>query len=186
MTPLDRYLQRWRMLRAAEHILPGSCVIDVGAHNGEFFSLLGPALQTGFGVEPLLAAPVYGSNWEIQPGYFPQVMPRRNERWDAITMLAVLEHVSPNEQANLVTACADLLRDGGRVILTVPSPAVDHILSLLQTLRLIDGMSLEQHFGFDPQDTKTLFRPPAFRLCGHLRFQLGLNHLFIFERQRAS
>jgi 2-polyprenyl-3-methyl-5-hydroxy-6-metoxy-1,4-benzoquinol methylase len=97
-------------------------------------------------------------------------------------MLAVLEHISAEAQANLVKACADLLRDGGRVIITVPSPSVDYILSLLQKLRLIDGMSLAQHFGFDPQDTKLLFRPPVFNLCCQVRHRLGLNHLFVFEK----
>jgi hypothetical protein len=80
MTPLNRYLQRWRMRRTAEYFLPASRVIDVGAHSGELFSLLSASLQTGFGAEPLLVKPLYGSLWEIQPGYFTEVRPRHNER----------------------------------------------------------------------------------------------------------
>jgi SAM-dependent methyltransferase len=102
--------------------------------------------------------------------------------WDVVTMLAVLEHIPPAEQIRIAAACARLLRPGGRVIITVPSPAVDHILAVLRRLRLIEGMSLEQHYGFAPADTVRIFAPPAFRLHRRETFQLGLNHLFIFER----
>jgi hypothetical protein len=99
-------------------------------------------------------------------------------------MLAVLEHIPTARQAALADACHELLRDGGRLIITVPSPKVDHILAFLCFLRLIDGMSLEEHHGFKPGDTARIFAPPRFRLLAHERFQLGLNHLFVFEKQR--
>jgi hypothetical protein len=64
----------------------------------------------------------------------------------------------------------------------VPAKTVDHVLSALRFLRLIDGMSLEEHYGFEPGDTVRIFSPPAFRLLHHSRFQAGLNHLFVFEK----
>jgi hypothetical protein len=74
------------------------------------------------------------------------------------------------------------LRPGGRVIVTVPAKAVDHILAVLRTWRLIDGMSLEEHYGFAPEATGQIFSAPAFRLMHRSKFQGGLNHLFVFER----
>jgi len=47
---------------------------------------------------------------------------------------------------------------------------------------LIDGMSLEEHHGYEVSQTTKIFSPPDFRLVLHRRFQLGLNHLFVFER----
>jgi SAM-dependent methyltransferase len=182
MTRLDRFIQSWRM-RQARRFLPANVrLIDIGAHEGELFRSLGKQLRKGFGVEPLRAAPLHGDNFVIMPGYFPAVRPSDGD-WDAVTMLAVLEHIPRNAQTELATACRELLRPGGRVIVTVPAKAVDHILAVLRFLRLIDGMSLEEHYGFEPDDTTArVFAAPSFRLIHRSRFQAGLNHLFVFER----
>ncbi len=181
MKQLDRFIQRWRMRQALRFIPAGALVIDIGAHEGELFEALGPGLIRGFGVEPLLRQARDGPNYHIAPGYFPAVRPAEGG-WDAITLLAVLEHVPTKEQPGLMAACHELLKPGGRVIITVPAQAVDHILAALRFLRLIDGMSLEEHYGFEPADTARIFARPHFRLRHHSRFQAGLNHLFVFER----
>jgi SAM-dependent methyltransferase len=182
---VDRILQSWR-LRQALAWLPGQVrVIDVGAFRGELFHALGPRLAEGFGLEPLLVEPRTGRNYLIVPGFFPEHRPAAGG-WHAITMLAVLEHIPRDQQASLVEACHDLLAPGGRVIITVPGRAVDTILAVLKFLHLIDGMSLEEHYGFEPADTPGIFAPPRFRLVHASRFQLGLNHLFVFEKLPAD
>jgi hypothetical protein len=74
------------------------------------------------------------------------------------------------------------LRSGGRLIVTVPSPAVDTILVGLRTIRLLDGMSLEQHYGFSPAETRLLFGFAGLTLTAQKRFQFGLNNLFVFVK----
>jgi hypothetical protein len=81
-----------------------------------------------------------------------------------------------------VNACNDALVPGGRVVLTVPSPVVDRILDVLVFLRLVDGMSLEQHHGFEASETPTLFEREGMTMTLHERFQLGVNNLFVFQR----
>lgn len=181
MTLLDRFIQRQRLRRAIAWLPPGARVVDVGAHKGELFALLGDKLGAGFGIEPLLDRPIQQPRYEIQSGCFPEMRPP-DSGWDAVTALAVLEHIPAAGQAAFAAGCFAVLRPGGRVVITVPSPAVDHILRALRTLRLIDGMSLEQHYGFKPADSLGIFAPPAFRLIHRQKFQCGLNHLFVFER----
>ena len=181
MKALDRFIQRWRMRQAMRFIPAAARVIDVGAHEGELFHALGTRLQEGFGIEPLRKDPLTAANFTIVPGFFPASRPPAGD-WDAVTMLAVLEHVPTKEQPALAAACHELLKPGGRVIITVPAKAVDHILAGLRFLRLIDGMSLEEHYGFEPADTRRIFAAPQFRLLHRSRFQGGLNHLFVFER----
>ncbi|HEY4245352.1 MAG TPA: class I SAM-dependent methyltransferase [Lacunisphaera sp.] len=181
MKQLDRFIQRWRMRQAVRFIPGNARVIDIGAHEGELFKALGGKLVCGFGVEPLRQAVLEATNFVIVPGFFPAARPV-NGGWNAITMLAVLEHIPTAAQPALADACRELLAPGGRVIITVPSKAVDHILAVLRWLRLIDGMSLEEHYGFEPADTEKIFGLPGFRLIHRSKFQLGLNHLYVFER----
>ena len=181
MKQLDRFIQRWRM-RQAMRFIPGNArVIDIGAHEGELFEALGAKLVRGFGVEPLRQGALEAANFVVVPGFFPAARPAEGG-WNAVTMLAVLEHIPTVAQPELAAACRDLLSPGGRVIITVPSKAVDHILAVLRWLRLIDGMSLEEHYGFEPADAEKIFGPPGFRLIHRSKFQLGLNHLYVFER----
>jgi SAM-dependent methyltransferase len=181
MKALDRFIQRWRMREAMRFVPAKARVIDIGAHEGELFQALGGRLHYGYGIEPLRQVALARDNYTVVPGYFPAVRPAEGG-WDVITLLAVLEHVPTPEQAALAVACHELLKPGGRVVVTVPSKAVDHILAGLRCLRLIDGMSLEEHYGFEPADTERVFALPYFRTLHRSRFQGGLNHLFVFER----
>jgi hypothetical protein len=101
-------------------------------------------------------------------------------------MLAVLEHFPPAAYDALRTGCEKFLKPGGKLLITVPSPAVDHILAVLKFLRLVDGMSLEEHHGYEVAQTGEIFPPPKFRLLRRKTFQLGLNNFFVFERTDAQ
>ena len=43
-------------------------------------------------------------------------------------------------------------------------------------------MALEQHYGFDPRETPTLFEVGGMELVKASRFQLELNNLFVFKK----
>jgi hypothetical protein len=59
-----------------------------------------------------------------------------------ITFPAVLEHVAAGDISAMARHSFARLVHGGKVTATVPSPRADHVLTLLQRLTLIDGMSL--------------------------------------------
>jgi 2-polyprenyl-3-methyl-5-hydroxy-6-metoxy-1,4-benzoquinol methylase len=181
MTPIDRALQRCRLAKAVKYIAPGTRVLDIGSSDGALFQRLGDRLGSGLGVDPTLPADRELGRIQFKAGYFPAAIPAGSELFDVITMLAVLEHFPDAAYASLGTDCARFLKPGGRLVITVPSPLVDHILAVLKSLRLIDGMSLEEHHGYDIRRTRAVFAP-HFRLLCHQRFQLGLNHLFVFEK----
>lgn len=181
MKPLDRMLQRWRIARARPFIPRGARVLDIGSADGALFERLGGWISEGLGIDPHVPRASGRGAAKLLPGFFPQDMPQV-EPFDVITMLAVLEHFPDSQHGALADGCARYLRPGGRLILTVPSPAVDSILKVLLTLRLVDGMSVEEHHGFEVGQTVRIFSPPRFRLLARKRFQLGLNNLFVFER----
>jgi len=181
VTTVDRLIQRWRIFKAAAHIPRGATVLDIGCSDGALFKLV-RHITRGIGIDPLLTEPQTLENARLLPGLFPDALPD-GDVFDVITMLAVLEHVPREQQRVLALNCASRLRSGGRVIVTVPSPAVDRILDVLRALRLIHGMSLEQHYGFKPDETPASFIAAGFTVGVRERFQFGLNNLFVFSKR---
>lgn len=179
MKLLDRVLQRWRIRKAKGWIRPGDRVLDIGCLDGALLREIAPRISLGIGIDPL-AVPVDEPSLRIIRGDFPRDIPYPPDSFDCITMLAVLEHVP--DSVGLARDCADFLASGGRVVITVPHVLVDHILTVLHALRLIEGMSLEQHHGYDVTQTQNIFEKAGLRLKAKRSFQLGLNRLFVFEK----
>ena len=185
MKLLDRLLRDARIARSRRYVRRGDTVLDVGCADGEMFRRWRGFIRHGTGIDPTLTERRVTETFELLPGTFPDAAPH-GATYDVITMLAVLEHMPPDVQAKLADACDALLRPGGRIVITVPSPRVDDILHLLDRLRLIEGIAMHEHYGFRPTDTPQIFPPPRFRLLRHQPFQLGLNNLFVFEKTASS
>lgn len=177
----DRFLQRWRIRKVLPYLKPGARVLDIGSADGALFQIA-PKLAAGcLGVDPTLKVAVTTERFALVPGFFPQDMPAR-EPFDVITMLAVLEHFPEAEYTALAEGCVRFLAPQGLLLITVPSPAVDTILKWLTRFRLVDGMSLEEHHGYEVDQTTRIFSSDRFQLVCRKTFQFGLNNLFVFRR----
>lgn len=181
MKALDRELQRQRIRKAVPFIRPDSSVVDVGCHDGAFFAAARSLVSSGIGIDVQEPDTWVGDPFELRLGRLPDLVDG-GPTFDAIVALAVVEHVPPDELEAWGEAVPALLVPGGRLIITTPSPKVDKLLDLLIGLRLADGMDAEAHHGFDPRDVRRLFETGSMELEVSSRFQLGLNHLFVFRR----
>ena len=160
-------------------------MLDVGCADGALFRQLGGRIGEGVGLDPDLDSPVERPGYRLVPGSFPDDL-EGEAPFDVITMLAVLEHIPSDRQQSIARGCSQHLRPGGRLVVTTPSPLVDPILEFLVALRVIDGMSLDQHYGFEPEETPRIFSGHDLSLEKARRFQLGLNHLFVFRKDAES
>ena len=182
MTALDRLLQHWRIRLALRHIPAGSVVCDIGAYDGALFAIGRERIASGVAIDPelkALQAPRDAVRGVV--GFFPEDLPD-DRPFDVITALAVLEHIPPDAIQRLAQAVHQRLREGGRFVVSSPMPFVDRILTVLTHLRLVHGMALEQHYGLDPRIIPQLVASSGLELERTIRFQLGLNRLFVFRK----
>jgi len=175
----DRILQRWRARKARRWIPRDARVLDIGCHQGEFLLSLGSHIKRGIGMDPL-AEPMESERIQLLAESFREPLSFEDASFDSVVMLATLEHI--RDKAPLARECYRLLSPAGRVIITVPAPIVDKVVDVLVWLRLADGMSLEEHHGFNPQETPAIFSQYGLALEHHSRFQLGCNHLYVFRK----
>jgi 2-polyprenyl-3-methyl-5-hydroxy-6-metoxy-1,4-benzoquinol methylase len=184
MKPLDLMLQRWRIAKARPYIPKGARVLDVGCGDGALFRQLKTHISGGVGIDSELSGNEVINGYTLVRGLFPQDLPDTGP-FDAITMLAVLEHVPPQQQPPLAMECLRLLKPEGHLVITVPSPMVDPILDVLRFVGLIEGQALEQHYGFDPRHTRSIFTVGSMALVEFRKFQLGLNNLYVFRKSKG-
>lgn len=183
MTWLDRYLQKRRILEAHRELQPGARVLDIGTHDGTLFCL---TKTRGVGIDPELAALTSIPGVTLVKGSFPQDLPSLPaESFDAVTALAVVEHVPEGELPIWAETIARLVPPSGLLIITVPAPAVDTILRVLMRLKLVAGIAAHQHHGFQLSNLDHIFTAPLWQRAKHRTFQLGLNHLYVFQRSPA-
>lgn len=177
---LDRWLQWERVRRVAPYAGAGSRLLDIGCADGVLFRSLDEKLSAGVGID-LDPVPPSTPKYRYVQGPFPSAVPA-GERFDVVAALAVVEHIPEPEQRAFAVACFGLMRDGGCLVLTIPSPRVDGLLHALKAIRVLDGMADHQHFGFKPERAIGTFRDAGFALERRSTFQLGLNNLFIFRK----
>jgi SAM-dependent methyltransferase len=180
LTPVDRFLRWWRIRKARRHIPLGARVLDVGCHDGTLFRTLSRRIVSGVGVDPMLRRSMNVGPYRFVDDVFPGP-PLDPVSFEAITFLAVLEHVDDGSLAPIRDACERLLVPGGVIIVTVPSPAVDGIVRLLQRAHLVAGIATHQHHGADPGSIADALGTGSLTPVIRRPFQLGLNNLFVFR-----
>jgi hypothetical protein len=181
MKPADRILQQWRVHKILPYLKQNDRVLDIESAQEALFARVPWLAPNSVGIDPLLAVKVETSRYILMPGFFPQDMPPVKP-FDAIVMLAVLEQFPQAQYPALAEGCARFLVRGGLLLITVPSPFVDTMLKWLKALRVLDGMSLEEHHEYNVEQTPRIFANPSFELMRRKTFQFGLNNLFVFQR----
>ncbi len=173
-------MRKWRYSVAVPFIDDGCDLLDIGGFDGSFLKLVYEKIHSGVCIDPYLEEKNNGKIAFIKVR-FDGELPFPDGSFNAITMFAVFEHLG--EQRKLIAAESyRVCKKGGVVLLTVPSSAVDTILKILMRMRLIDGMSTEEHENFNAVATVGIFEGAGFQLKRWSKFQFGLNNLFVFQK----
>lgn len=181
MTWLDRYLQRLRFNAVAPWIPSGARVLDVGSGDGSLLVALGSRIGPSVAIDPVLAPRedlearhtcVIGRVEDLSP----------DEHFDVACAVAMFEHLDEVELSGIAAGLFARIVPGGVLVAMIPAPLVDRILEVLIGLRLVAAQSFHEHHGADPERIAEVIQASGFVLRHHRRFELGLNHCFVFDR----
>lgn len=105
-------------------------------------------------------------------------LPFPDAHFDAVTMLAVFEHIPVPALEPLLTDVRRVLRVGGVLVITTPAAWTDPILRALAALRLVSREEVEEHQGAYGHDQIRDYLVAAGFRSSDLRFgafELGMN-----------
>ncbi len=184
---LSLTVKRRRIRRAVRHLRAGDRVLDLGSGLGELVESLPPDVAyLGVERDPHMV--------EHCRRRFPGLTFLRGDilkdplpagPWDAILLLAVLEHVP--DPAALLAKAAALLATGGRIVVTTPHPRGQRILELLARLRLLSSFADDEHETLlDRGALEAAGAEAGLELAGYATFLAGLNQCAVFRRRGSS
>jgi SAM-dependent methyltransferase len=113
-------------------------------------------------------------NVELIKADLTKRLPLKPKIADAVTMLAVLEHLPGPEK--IVKEAYRILKPGGVFLVTVPSPQAEKILPTLATFGIVRREMIDQHENyFTPAHLKKICKAAGFKKIHIETWELGFN-----------
>jgi SAM-dependent methyltransferase len=109
-------------------------------------------------------------------------LPFRDGSFDTVSIVAALNHI-PNREAALL-AVKRVLRPDGRFLATMIGPGTGRFAHLIfhQDEARRGGMRRGEVDGIAPREMRALLQQAGFELVREVRFQLGLNRLYVARK----
>jgi SAM-dependent methyltransferase len=148
---LEPLLARLRMQRANALIpekLRSGRILDIGCGSYPYF-LAHTAFREKFAVDQLrmpkeTAAQNQIEFYTLNLNEAPH-LPFADDYFDAVTLLAVVEHLNPDSMAVLFQEACRVLKTGGMLILTTPAAWADGLLKTMARLNLVSAEEIHEH-----------------------------------------
>jgi SAM-dependent methyltransferase len=152
----------------------------------------GPLLDVGCGFNELVRRHGDGVGVDVYP--WPEIdilcdtrrLPFRDASFDTTALLAVLNHVPPQDREAVLKEVHRVLRPAGRLLVTMLDPVTGRIIHRLRLRQDPDqherGMLEEEDYGLWDSEVRRLLEESGFRVERRRRFVFGLNNLYVATR----
>ena len=175
---LDLFICRWRSGVVRRHLRPDATVLDFGCgHQALFLQSVKKNIKLGIGLDYDATPSRPASNLEIQQFHFKGRFEFPDNSFDQITILAVLEHIPLDQVSVLFREFRRILRHGGSLLLTTPTPRSQPLLEFLAfQLKIISGPEIRDHKHYwSEAEIRALADREGYRCQTYHTFQAGLN-----------
>jgi cyclopropane fatty-acyl-phospholipid synthase-like methyltransferase len=180
---LEKVLRRWRLRRVDPHLPEGGSLLDLGC--GWQAALLrhaAPRIRAGFGLDPKAEPADLPANVRVVHHRLEAVpWPLPEPQVDAVSMLAVLEHLDQDVADAVLSEVRRVLRSDGRLVLTVPTPSAKPVLEFLAfRLGVVNPDEIRDHkIYYDRGRLESSLARHGFAIERYRTFQLGWNSLCV-------
>jgi SAM-dependent methyltransferase len=146
---LENYLAKKRA-RMADSLIPyelrSGRILDIGCGTTPYF-LINTNFKEKHGIDPALKDVVFEHDIKLQKLDIDSklILPFESEYFDIVVMLAVIEHLKSQAASKLVGEIIRILKPGGRLIITTPSPSGHKLLNLMVKLALVSRTEIADH-----------------------------------------
>ena len=152
----------------------------------------GPLLDVGCGFNELVRRHGDGVGVDVYP--WPEIdilcdtrrLPFRDASFDTTALLAVLNHIPPQNREAVLKEVHRVLRPAGRLLVTMLDPVTGRIIHRLRLRQDPDqherGMLDEEDYGLWDSEVRGLLEESGFRVERRRRFVFGLNNLYVATR----
>ena len=143
LTLFEPLFQELRIRKVLSHIPKNSMLIDVGCDQPQvLIDRVCDDVESCIGVDIVVKEHKHG-NVKIFQQDLQKKIKLPSSSATVITMLAVLEHMKyPKE---MIQECFRILKPGGSLLVTVPSPSSKPLLEVFAVLGLVRKEMIEQH-----------------------------------------
>jgi len=149
---LESFLSRRRSELAGQYLpatLRAGRILDIGCGRQPVF-LSQIDFQEKYGLDPAVDSSTIddGLIKLIKEPFSGRALPFDDNYFQAITMLAVSEHINPEKFKLLLAEVFRVLVPGGRLFLTTPAPWSDVILKTMVRFKLVSREEIEEHVNY--------------------------------------
>ncbi len=121
-------------------------LLDIGCGNYPFF-ITKTEFREKYGIDKIIdeeiklqSTKLIGLDFEVEP-----ILPFKNNFFNIVTMLAVIEHMEFNKAITLISEIYRTLESEGRYILTTPCPWSEIILNIMSKIGLVSPEEIAEH-----------------------------------------
>jgi len=171
---IEPLLQRLRINKVIREIPLNSTIVDIGCDTTPLMlSMICNDMKRCVGVD-IEVEPKKVGNMELIRQDIQKKIKLPDKSADVVTMLAVMEHLKYPE--DIAKECFRILKPGGKLLITVPSPQNKGLLEILAKFQFVRPEMIDQHENyFTHERLYTIFEDAGFDPVRVEAFELGFN-----------
>lgn len=182
---VDTLIAKLRSNQIKQYLNQDDVVLDLGCgHQAFLLKTIKGRIKYGIGIDYDVKSKEIPPNIKILNFKFQTRLPFRRNYFDKIFMLAVIEHFKEGEISRLFKEINRVLKPGGKLILTTPTPSSKPLLEFLAfKLHLISKSEIADHKKYySEDDLNKIARNNGLKMLRHSIFQLGMNSLCVLGK----